>query len=56
MFEFGAEKCCFKGGSLKRNLLVALPELPSEQQKPKRKEEIESKQQIESFAKDEGNY
>ena len=54
VFEFGAEKCCLKGGSLKRNQLVALPELPSETQQPKKKEEEEAKQDIESFAMDEG--
>ena len=51
MIELGAEKCNFSGGSLKRNLLVALPE-PPEQQKPKKKEE--EKQDIPSFALDGG--
>ncbi|KAL5264461.1 hypothetical protein ACHWQZ_G005527 [Mnemiopsis leidyi] len=49
VIELGAEKCKFSGGSLKRNLLVALPE-PPEQQKPKKKEE--EKQDIPSFALD----
>ncbi|XP_063677294.1 bridge-like lipid transfer protein family member 1 isoform X2 [Bolinopsis microptera] len=49
VIELGAEKCNFSGGSLKRNLLVALPE-PPEQQKPKKKEE--EKQDIPSFALD----
>ena len=52
VIELGAEKCKFSGGSLKRNLLVALPE-PPEQQKPKKKEE-EEKQDIPSFALDGG--
>ena len=51
VIELGAEKCKFSGGSLKRNLLVALPE-PPEQQKPKKKEE--EKQDIPSFALDGG--
>ena len=51
VIELGAEKCNFSGGSLKRNLLVALPE-PPEQQKPKKKEE--EKQDIPSFALDGG--
>ena len=53
VIELGAEKCNFSGGSLKRNLLVALPE-PPEQQKPKKKEE--EKQDIPSFALDGGIY